>query len=111
MRTRALARLVCAGLLALGLASLPGCFVFDELDAGMEKIDRASAKKKTEPEPAPVASAGTDAETEGRRRSLWEGGRSLNPHEKSDAIARCTLGGSVQFMTRDDCLARGGDPG
>lgn len=111
--------ILAAALLGLALGGASGCFVFDELDSGMEKIERSSTRKKTEPAPSPTPAAsdedggggGLAGAADALRRSLWEGGRSLNPHEKSAEIARCELGGGVQFMTRDDCLARGGRPG
>lgn len=109
-----LPRLLLAGLLGLALGALPACFVFEELDAGMETMERVAPSKKPEPEPARRAAAPSRGEggEPAPRRSIWEeSGRSINPHERNAEIARCELGGSVQFMTRSDCLARGGRPG
>ena len=97
-------------LLVLALAGLPGCFAFEEIDSGMEEMNW-TVKEEPEPKRVPRAAASGKSDDSAPRRSLWEGGRSLNPNEMDAEIARCALGGSVQFMTRSDCLARGGRPG
>lgn len=103
--------------LLLGLAlplslGLSGCFVFEELSKGQEIMDKhgmgGSGKAETE-EPPSTARRG-EGDEGAPRKSLWEGGRTLDPKERDGDIARCTLGGSVQFMRKSDCLARGGTP-
>lgn len=97
-------------LLALAALALPGCFVLEELEAGneiMEQHSRAHAASASEGGAEETARAAEDG---GRRRSLWEGGRALDPRERDAEIARCQLEGRSLFMARSDCLARGGSP-
>lgn len=101
---------LCAVALALPLA---GCFVLDELDQGSKIMDEHSkgAKKKDEEAAAPVA--GKKGAIDAYFREEEEDGttKSFAPGEVSEGIVSCTIGGSTQFMTRQDCAARGGRAG
>lgn len=90
-------------LLAAGLCA--GCFVFEELDSGMKELERFDGKAEAS---APPASA--PAESTAPKANWWEKARTLSSEPKNDSIVRCQLGGAVQFMSREDCLGRGGKP-
>ncbi|MEB2346267.1 MAG: hypothetical protein OZ948_16195 [Deltaproteobacteria bacterium] len=95
--------------LLLGLAVLPGCFL-DEIDKSMERY-QGSRKTAEASKPAgskPAAAGAPAAKPAGP--SWWETARTLGSDPKNEAIAGCQLAGRVEFMLRDDCLARGGQP-
>ena len=94
---------------------LSGCWVIDEIDAGrdlMEKHSPKSAAEKEPKEPAgakPAAAGGKDAIDTYFRGEEEDGTtKSFAPGAVSEGIVACKLGGSVQFMKREQCAARGG---
>ena len=94
--------------LLLALAALPGCFL-DEIDKSMALYP--GGKKQSEQAakaPAPAGQPGAPAEPAGP--SWWETAKTLGSEPMDESIAGCQLGGRVEFMLRDDCLARGGSP-
>lgn len=109
-------------LLVLGLA--PGCFVFEELDAGQETMDRLSQESSGSEEGSGAGSG--DADGEGKDETdpdgWWKKARTLTPGggsdesaeeggaSKSSAAVPCHLDGGTRFMRRDECLGRGGTP-
>ncbi len=101
-------------LLALCLTTHSGCMIMDEIDSANAKMQK-QAKKKT-PEtpaasPAPGAPQPRSALLE-QSKQWWENAKSLSPaDEPSASIVSCRLPGGTQFMSRDDCLTRGGRPG
>ena len=97
-------------LLAVAPLTLPGCFVLEELEAGNEIMERHSRSHAASASEAGAEETARAGEEGGRRRSLWESGRPLDPREMDAGIARCHLEGSTSFMARSDCLARGGSP-
>jgi hypothetical protein len=108
-RRTALASLLGAALL------LPGCFVIDELDHGSEILDKhsskaADAKKaKEEGEAQAVVTAKKGAVDEYFQQENEDGTtRTFSPGQMSDGIVACKLAGQTQFMTRENCAARGG---
>ena len=101
--------------LALALVALfatPGCFVFDELSEGQKLMDQMSSKKEKPAEGVTPeqAAAQSLAEKKQRSKEYWATARTITPGTRDESIASCRIGGSVQFMKRDACLARGGTP-
>lgn len=91
-----------------------GCFVFDEIDQGLESMDKGP-KKAAATKPGQPAQ-GEDGQP---KPSWWASARSLNeaPSEPSEAEAgdpktpvHCRVEGSIRFMRRGDCLSQGGQP-
>lgn len=113
LRTR-LVRALAVGLVA-SLAA--GCFVGDEIDKaaaltsgpGPAKKDPAAAPADAKPKQ--IASAAPKPDAGGPpAKSWWETARSLTSEESVSDIVGCAVSGRTEFMTRDDCLARGGTP-
>jgi len=112
MRRRALI-LTCIVLLS---APLSGCWVIDELDNGKKLMDDHSPKQPEEmqadaknPGAAASAPGGKDAVDTYFRGEEEDGTtRTFAPGSVSEGIVACKLGGGVQFMTRENCAARGG---
>jgi hypothetical protein len=107
-----------------------GCFAMDEIDKGMESYDknrgatqdtvnsgRAARGEPPVPTPgqppaageAPAASA-ADSPVGPTGAAWWAKARTLGSEPGNEEIAGCQLGGRLEFMLRDDCLARGGTP-
>jgi hypothetical protein len=115
MRTaRLLPRLALAAL----AVSLSGCFVFEEMDKA-KSIDMSAAigNKPAPKDGAPPAAAEKKtASAAGAKakqgapsaKSWWETARSLTSEESTADIVGCRLARGVEFMEKDDCLARGG---
>lgn len=98
--------------LAVCLATASGCMVIEEMDAAAAKMpvkDKGDAKPDPAASGAAAATAQKSAVLENAQR-WWQEATSLAPAEMDSGIARCQLDGSVQFMSRDDCLSRGGRP-
>jgi len=73
------------------------------------------SKKKQKEEPAKVEQKGEPGQVDmqayqDQQKKWWGEARSLDPQDMDSSIVRCKLGGTSQFMGRDDCLARGGTP-
>jgi hypothetical protein len=110
-------------LLGIGfLAS--GCFVFDEIDSGMEIMEAhtPAANKAKAAEEAKGTKGGKDGEaapTYGQvTQEWWKDATSLSsaPEEETDgpdpnATVTCKHDGKTFFTRRSDCLARGGKTG
>jgi hypothetical protein len=105
---------------SLGLAALlllPGCFVLDEMDAGMAKMKENSPGAKAE---AGAAAEGEAVEQAPARKdgkpvdlaAWWKSARtpSSGPKEPGESIeiVSCRIGGDVRFMARTDCEVQGG---
>lgn len=113
LRTR-LVRALAVGLVA-SLAA--GCFVGDEIDkaASLSQGGPGPAKKPpgaaSEEKPKQVASAAAKPNAGGSpAKSWWETARSLTSEDSVSDIVGCAVSGRTEFMTREDCLARGGAP-
>jgi hypothetical protein len=108
--------LILAGLLLLA-GPLSGCWVIDELDAGKDLMDKHTPKSAAEEEPEgaavkPAAAGDKDAIDTYFRGEEEDGTtKSFAPGAVSEGIVACKLGGSVQFMKREQCAARGGRAG
>lgn len=96
--------------LAVLLAAAPGCYVVEEIDAGMKKWEHNSPKRK-KPEPPPAGElARSPSDAKAARDAWWQNARTLGSEELSPDIVSCELGGSTQFMREDDCAFKGGRP-
>jgi hypothetical protein len=101
-------------LLLVLAAGLPGCFV-GEIDKSMKEYDQTRAAPGPAPapgaaakSPAPGTPPGQPATPSGP--SWWQTAKTLGSDPIDEDIAGCALGGRIEFMLRDDCLARGGRP-
>lgn len=98
-------RPVLLAVLLTALAAAPGCFL-DEIDKSMA-LYPGGKKEPEKPAKAPAgAPGGAPAAPAGP--SWWETATTLGSEPIDETIAGCRLGGRVEFMRRDDCLARGG---
>ena len=109
-------------ILALALVTVLGlgCFVFEELDAAEDLMERPSFSNEKTKEPAKPRQPDTPQQAEAAPEKSftdrlsegewWKKTRSLTSGEVSDEFVKCDLGGKTQFMRRPDCLARGGTP-
>lgn len=105
------------GLLLLSLLASSGCWVLNELDSGSKLLDKHSGKNKAKAktaeeesaEGAPAVAAKKDAIDAYFRQEEEEGtAKSFAPGQVSEGIVTCHIGKSVQFMTHENCAARGG---
>ena len=94
-----------------------GCFVFDEIDKGMEMMDKHSPKERdAAPEPigsAHASRAATGKEEPGlfaRLEKWWEEKSKPKPPQRdpSDVVVRCEIAGAMHFTRKSDCRIRGG---
>jgi hypothetical protein len=105
--------------LLIPLAFGTGCFVFDELDAGMEIMEAHTPqnKKKAKAEAAAAAEGEAPPTYDKVVQDWWKDAGSLNAAPRaegeagSDAMIPCVHGGKTLFTRKADCLARGGRPG
>jgi hypothetical protein len=104
-----------AWLLALCLCS--GCFVSDELDKGMETMNKNGRKPPTKAAEAPPAEEAPTAapapEGPGMLHELVSWAQKAlepapPPPDPMDAAVRCFVGQRQHFSTRYECEARGG---
>lgn len=113
-----MARNLLALLCVLALsAPLAGCWVIDELDKGSDLMDKHSAKAGNDKKAAAEAAAASPAAPKGNKNALNEyfqneeaegTTKTFAPGTVSKDIVGCKIGGSVQFMKREQCAARGG---
>ncbi len=98
--------------LALLLLAGPnlGCFVLDELDAGEKEMARYRPNTQEEPANPKAGEDGGEKPPsyQDQLNQWWGEARSLDAQDIDDSIVRCRLAGATQFMSRDDCAARGG---
>lgn len=113
---RRLLPFVCLWLLS---APLCGCWAMDEIDKGEKWMDdhsevQAKAAKEKEnakdqaPGPAP---AGRVLDAYFSSQAKEGKTHTITPGQVSEGIVACKLGRSTQFMTRENCAARGGNSG
>jgi len=101
----------CALALALvAVLAQTACFVNDELNEGQAELKRRSPGGA---QPAQAATAGKPASSqtpaEQQIANWWHSVRSFSPEEKSSEVVRCRIGGAPSYVSRSDCLARGGE--
>ena len=108
-------RRVLVFVLILALATSSGCMVLDEVDAAAAKMPgtkKADAKDDASDQEVSVTSAAArtkQALLEESKR-WWDQATSLAPGDVESSIVRCQVRGEMQFMSKDDCLSRGGTP-
>lgn len=106
-------------LLACGPMVLSGCFVFEEIDAGMEIMDAhtpSENKEKREQAKAQAQDGEKPATYQESVESWWKDAKSLSssPDERAasdDPVVPCNHAGKQVYTRRSDCIARGGQPG
>ena len=104
---------------ALSLLLCSGCFIADELDAGMKLIDQHADKSVR----AARDKANAEAEAEAQAAAKNEGPGLIDgvvswaeevleeeppPPDPADFPIRCWINGKEHFRTRWDCESRGG---
>jgi hypothetical protein len=102
-----------APLLVLCFA-LAGCFVFDELDSGMEMMEKNSPQNAKKAE----APAGEDPNKPPSGDAWWSSAKSIDRRSADESadpadptqLVSCRLSGGTRFMRRGDCLSQGGTP-
>ena len=93
---------ILSALSILALSTTVGCSdVMNELDAANAMVGNEKPKPETK----------AAAEAPEKKGIDWSVSRSINTGEVDESIVSCRLGGSTQFMRRDDCRTRGGTPG
>ncbi len=96
-----------APLLILSLMAAAGCTLLDELDAGRNGMPQAARN---------AAAPTTHLADQGSplleaSRQWWREARSLGPTELDPDTVRCRFLKSTRYMSKNDCLSRGGTPG
>lgn len=105
-----LARIAAVLLVAVAAS---GCFL-DEIDKSVaantnKAVTAAGGKPEAGEAPKPAPKPGAPAPTAGAKlQSWWETATTLGSEESSADIVGCSLGGRLEYMERQDCLARGG---
>jgi len=95
--------------LALCLVFSNGCMVLDEVDKANAKMTKKKAPPKTEAT-TNAAVAAKDNPLLKQSKEWWGRATSLAPSGIDSTIVKCGLGGATQFMSKNDCLSRGGTP-
>jgi hypothetical protein len=105
---------ILLSVLAFGLLSTSGCMVLDEVDAAsakMKKLGKNQEKVEEGSSPGLAAQAmKTKTELLEQSREWWDEATSLSPTAVDAEIVNCDIHGGSQFMSKDDCLIRGGLP-
>jgi hypothetical protein len=98
--------------IAVLAASLSGCWVLDELDAGSKKIDMYTAKggAKAVEEEAAAAPPVRKRQRIGDYFANQKNARSLTKGQLPGDIVNCKTGAGTQFMKQSECIQRGGTP-
>ena len=94
--------------------ALSGCFVLDEIDSGMEMMEKNSPQGA---EKAAVPAA-EDPNKPPSRDEWWSSAKSIERRsEDANAdpadpkkLVSCRISGATRFMRRGDCLSQGGTP-
>jgi hypothetical protein len=94
-------------ILALFVCLSTACMVMDELDAANAKIPSSGKAAATAPESSTPPQPNALVE---QSKQWWARATSLLPSEIDSSIVNCRVGQSAQFMSKDDCLSRGGVP-
>ena len=93
-------------ILILILSPSLGCSIMDELNKANDEMDEFVGTEEEEELAAEKAKPDPNALS----KQWWESAKSLDTKELSPSIVSCRLGGGTQFMGRDECLSRGGNP-
>jgi hypothetical protein len=107
------ARLLTLSLLAS--LALPGCFVFDEIQKGIDIMDSHSAAPTKKQADQAHAESKPEAESKlpeykAKLAKWWTHALEEEPPAKdpNNGIVRCDLQGKVSFTRKSDCTSRGG---
>lgn len=93
-----------------------GCFVFDEIDKGMEIMEQHSPKRgKVSPPTGSKQGSRASKEKEelglvARVQKAWKDWTKPKPPQRdpSDVVVRCEIAGAMHFTRKSDCRIRGG---
>ena len=101
-------------ILLLGVFTSTGCMVLDEVDAANAKM-KSLSKTKDKAEKGSTESVASKAlktknELLQQSKEWWNEATSLSPTAVDSSIVSCRIQGENQFMSKDDCLVRGGVP-
>jgi hypothetical protein len=98
--------------IAVLAASLSGCWVLDELDAGSKKIDMYTAKggAKAAEEEAAAAPPARKRQRIGDYFANQKNARSLTKGQLPGDMVSCKPAAGTQFMKPSECIHRGGTP-
>jgi hypothetical protein len=88
-----------------------GCFVFDELDAGMEIMEAHTPTDKKKPADAAKGEEEKPPTYNESVTGWFENATTLGPRKQGgdNPMIQCKLGGSTRFTKRTDCLTQGGE--
>jgi len=100
--------------LLLGLFASTGCMVLDEVDAANAKMKSLSKKQDKADDGSAESMASKAVKTKNellqQSKEWWNEATSLSPTAVDSSIVSCRVQGETQFMSKDDCLVRGGVP-
>ena len=105
-------RLLLIGVMVC-LSTSSGCMVMEELDAAAAKMPVRAKSNAPEKDEAVASTAGTTHKENPllqKSKRWWKRATSLEASGLDASIVSCRLSGGTQFMSRDNCLSRGGDP-
>jgi hypothetical protein len=108
-----LRRRLLALAVALPLGAGLGCFL-DEIDKAQKLPGAGGTAKK--PAAGAAAEGGGTSTADPKKPgppsgpSWWQTARTLGSEPSNEGIVACEIGGRSEFMQREDCLARGGQP-
>ena len=96
--------------LLLASAALSGCWVIDEIDSGSKWMEDHSANAKDKKAEAGAKPGATPGRLEQYIQQQEASGKTktFTPGQLNESIVACKLGSSTQFMTPENCAARGG---
>ncbi len=109
---RGMRRLLWIGLIVC-LSTSTGCMVMDELDAAAAKMPVRTKSDATDKDEAVASTTGATAKENPllqESKRWWKRATSLEARGLDASIVSCRLPGGTQFMSRNNCLSRGGDP-
>ena len=99
--------------LLLVVSTSNGCMVIDELDKAAAMMPEKE-QSQDEGKDGAVASATSGGAKENallrQSKQWWDRATSLSPTGLESSIVSCRLRGETQFMSKDNCLSRGGKP-
>ena len=99
--------------MSLFLTFSSGCIVLDEMDAAAAKMPVVAKKKQDPAEERSMTAPGVLSKNNPlikQSKQWWKSATSLAPTGIDSSIVSCRLSQGTQFMSKDDCLGRGGKP-
>ncbi len=103
----------------LALSTTTGCMVMDELDTAAAKMPSTNKKKEESAKKAAgkpgSGAAGQIATSKAAvleaSRQWWKKAKTINDGKTPEGIVSCRLPEGSKFMSKDDCVVQGGQPG